>query len=161
MMKYVHSHYKDLRVTIPSVWNKYSNEDVFPLGLSRDQTIISTTFQKQTICWKISHFSRVYRVDVFSEIIETVPSRNACFIFSCFISQFFSVLCGCCYIYQLSKVTKVLLNHFRITCYLIVLLMHFCIFTVILFHDIAFWGMGILPSTPLPSLHFPHDITMV
>ena len=49
-MKYVNSHYKDLRVKAHPCETNITNKGVFPPGLSSDQIVILTTFQKQAIC---------------------------------------------------------------------------------------------------------------
>lgn len=58
-MKYVNSYHKDLRVKSHLCETNITNKDVFLPGLSKDQIVIFfffTTFEKKTICWKVSHF---------------------------------------------------------------------------------------------------------
>lgn len=57
-MKYVNSYHKDLGVKAHLCETNTTNKDVSPPGLSKHQTVIFTTFQKQAICWKVSHSSR-------------------------------------------------------------------------------------------------------
>lgn len=53
-MKYGNSHSKDLGIKAPLCDTDFNNKDVFPSGLSRDQTVIQTHFNTRHVVKSLS-----------------------------------------------------------------------------------------------------------
>lgn len=99
-MKYVNSDHKDLGVKAHLCETNITNKDVFPPGLSQDQIMILTTFQKQAIYGKLSFLqgsSMVCRHN-FRKTREMLSVNNSLFPDILFFKVFSLILCGLLYL---------------------------------------------------------------